>query len=84
MSEKGMKIFMSKGKLPELKSVEFDLCEGCTIGKQKKVSFVKVDKALKLGKMELVHMDLWGPTPMASLGGLLYYIIFIDDSSRKV
>jgi transposase InsO family protein len=29
-------------------------------------------------------MDLWGPTPMASLGGSRYYITFIDDSSRKV
>jgi hypothetical protein len=84
MSEKGMKVLMSKGKLPKLKSVESDLCEGCIIGKQKKVSFVKVGKAPKLGKLELVHMDLWGPAPVASLGGSWYYITFIDDSSRKV
>jgi hypothetical protein len=58
MSKKWMKVLISKGKLPELKSVESDLCEGCIIGKQKKVSFVKVDKAPKLGKLELVHMDL--------------------------
>ena len=58
MSEKGMKVLMSKEKLMKLKSVESDLCEGCIIGKQKKVSFMKVDKAPKLGKLELVHMDL--------------------------
>ncbi|RVW41165.1 Retrovirus-related Pol polyprotein from transposon TNT 1-94 [Vitis vinifera] len=34
-------------------------------------------------KLELVHTDLWGPSPVASLGGSRYYITFIDDSSRK-
>jgi hypothetical protein len=58
MSKKGMKVLMSKGKLSELKLVEFDLCEGCIQGKQKKLSFVKVEKAPKLGKLELVYTDL--------------------------
>jgi hypothetical protein len=35
MSQKGMKELLSKGKLPQLKSVESDLCEGCILGKQK-------------------------------------------------
>ncbi|RVW20652.1 Retrovirus-related Pol polyprotein from transposon TNT 1-94 [Vitis vinifera] len=38
----------------------------------------------KAEKLELVHTDLWGPSPVASLGGSRYYITFIDDSSRKV
>ncbi|RVW83244.1 Retrovirus-related Pol polyprotein from transposon TNT 1-94 [Vitis vinifera] len=59
MSEKGMKMLLSKGKLPELKTP-------------------------KAEKLELVHTDLWGPSPVASLGGSRYYITFIDDSSRKV
>jgi hypothetical protein len=84
MSQKWMKVLMSRGKLPKLKSVEPDLCEGCILGKQKKVSFVKADKAPKLGYLELVHTDLWGPAPMASLEGSQYYITFIDDSSWKV
>jgi hypothetical protein len=45
---------------------------------------VKGDKAPKLGKLELVQMDLWGSAPMASLGGSRYYITFIDDSSKMV
>jgi hypothetical protein len=84
MSKKGMKVHLSKRKLPELKSVESDLCEGCIQGKQKKVSFTKVGKAPKSGKLELLHTDLWGPVTMASLRGLRYYITFIYDSSRKV
>ena len=84
MSEKGMKMLLSKGKLPELKSIDFDMCESCILGKQKNVSFLKTGRTPKAEKMELVHTNLWGPSPIASLGGSRYYITFIDDSSRKV
>ena len=84
MSEKGMKMLLSKGKLPELKSIDFDMCENCLLGKQKNVSFLKTSRTPKAKKLELVHTDLWGPSPVASLGGSRYYITFIDDSSRKV
>jgi hypothetical protein len=73
MSEKRMKILLSKGKLPALKLVESNICEDCIRRKQKKVSFVKVGKALKPEKLDLVHTDLWGPSPVASLGRLQYY-----------
>ena len=33
MSEKRMKMLLLKGKLPELKSIDVDLCESCILGK---------------------------------------------------
>ena len=84
ISEKGMKMLLSKGKLLELKSIDFDMCESCILGKQKKVSFLKINRTPKAKKLELVHTDLWGPSLVASLGGSRYYITFIDDSRRKV
>ena len=84
MSEKGMKMLMSKGKLPKLKSINFDMCESYILGKQKMVSFLKTSKTPKAGRLELVHTDLCGPSLVAFLGGSMYYITFIDDSSRKV
>ena len=84
MSEKWMKMLLSKGKLPKLKSIDFNMCESCILGKQKNVSFLKTGRTPKAEKLELVHIDLWGPSPVASLGGSRYYITFIDDSSRKV
>ncbi|KZV52469.1 hypothetical protein F511_20702 [Dorcoceras hygrometricum] len=51
MSEKGMKILMSNGKLPELKSVEHKLCESCIFGKQRKVSFSKGGREPKAAKL---------------------------------
>ncbi|RVW44994.1 Retrovirus-related Pol polyprotein from transposon TNT 1-94 [Vitis vinifera] len=80
MSEKRMKMLLSKGKLPELKSIDFDMCESCILGKQKNVSFLKIGRTPKAEKLELVHTDLWGPSPVASLGGSRYYITFIDNS----
>ena len=84
MSEKGMEMLLSKRKLPELKSIDFDMCESCILGKQKNVSFLKTSKTPKAEKLELVYINLWGPSSVASLGGSRYYITFIDDSSKKV
>ena len=58
MSEKGMKMLLSKEKLPELKSIDFDMCESCILGKQKNVSFLKTGRTSKAEKLELVHIDL--------------------------
>ena len=58
MSEKGIKMLLSKGKLPELKSIDSDMYESCILGKQKNVSFLKTGRTPKAKKLELVHIDL--------------------------
>ncbi|KAE8659940.1 hypothetical protein F3Y22_tig00116959pilonHSYRG00039 [Hibiscus syriacus] len=83
MSEKGMKTLLSKRKLSNLKTVDVGLCEDCIFGKQKKVDFEKIGKTPKAEKLELVYTDVWGPSPVTSLAGSLYYVTFIDDSTRK-
>ncbi|GJT15050.1 retrovirus-related pol polyprotein from transposon TNT 1-94 [Tanacetum coccineum] len=84
MSEKGMKILASKGRIQDLQKAVVGFCELCVLGKQKKVSFVKSENTRKLQRLELVHTDVYGPTSVASIGGSRYYVTFIDDSSRKV
>ncbi|KAF8773182.1 Retrovirus-related Pol polyprotein like [Argiope bruennichi] len=46
----------------------------------KNVVYKRVTKSV----LEKVHMDLWGPTPVNSLGGSKYFLSIIDDFSRKV
>ena len=84
MSEKGMKIMHSKGKLPCLQSVEIDMCKDCILGKQRRVSFQTSGRTPKKEKLELVHFDVWGPTKVSSIGGKHYFVTFIDDHSQEV
>ena len=73
-----------KRKLPELKFIDFDMCESCILGKRKNVSFLKTSRTPKAEKLESVHIDLWGSSVVAFLEGSRHCITFIDDSSRKV
>ena len=41
-------------------------------------------KTLKVEKLELVHTDIWGKASGPSLRGSMYFVTFIDDSSKKV
>ena len=40
--------------------------------------------ARKTERLQLVHSDVCGPMPMASMGGALYFVTFIDDFLQKV
>lgn len=74
MSIKGVKVLLSKGKLPKLKSTDIDMCENCIMGKQKKVSFLKASRVPRSEKLELIYAELWGPSLVSSLGGSQYYV----------
>ncbi|KAG9441314.1 hypothetical protein H6P81_017168 [Aristolochia fimbriata] len=72
LSESGMRILHSKKVLTD-----------CVLGKQKRVSFNKDDREEKSNRLDLVHTNVWGPAQGKSFGGNLYFVIFIDDYSRK-
>jgi transposase InsO family protein len=68
--------------LPELQVEHDGICRGCALGKNAKGYFPSSDNRSK-GILDLVHSDVCGPMTVASLGGFLYYVIFIDDFSWK-
>ena len=84
MSEKGIKIMHSIGKLHGLKSMNLDMCEECILEKQKRVSFQTYGRTLMKEKLELVHSNIWGSTTTESIGGKQYFVTFIDVHFRKV
>ena len=45
---------------------------------------MKTGKENKSEILELVHIDVWGPTQVSSLGGFHYYFLVINDATRKV
>jgi hypothetical protein len=59
------------------------LCEGCLVGKQHRESFPKESMSRAKQPLELIHSDICGPIEPASLGKNRYFLLFIDDYSRK-
>jgi transposase InsO family protein len=68
--------------IPELKSTHEGICKGCALGKNIKKPLPSSSNRSK-EILDLIHLYVCGPMPVISLGGSLYYVIFIDDYSRK-
>ena len=69
-------------RLPKGKLEQVDTCKGCTLGKYTKSSFHDRDSRAE-AILERVHTDLCGPFSTAFTVKQRYYVIFIDDYSRK-
>ena len=68
--------------LPQLKFIKDKPCDACQKGKQSKSSFKLKNVVSTSRPLELIHMDLFGPTRVASLGGMHYAYVLVDDYSR--
>ena len=56
-------------------------CTSCQLGKQPALSFNN-SESISNNIFELIHSDVWGPSPVASIGGSRYFVVFIDVYSR--
>ena len=56
-------------------------CTHCLYGKMHNLSFPK-SQFVALSPFELVHSNVWGPTPITSVNGFRYYVIFVDHFTR--
>ncbi|KAJ0589340.1 putative RNA-directed DNA polymerase [Helianthus annuus] len=57
------------------------ICTSCELAKYKRLPFVSNNKRSS-SPLDLIHCDLWGPSPVKSVGNYLYYATFVDDFSR--
>ncbi|GJW92197.1 retrovirus-related pol polyprotein from transposon TNT 1-94 [Tanacetum coccineum] len=76
----------SKELVRNLPKLKFDqhLCDACKIGKQAHASHKAKNIVSTTKCLELLHMDLFGPSAVRSYGGNRYTLIIVDDYSRKV
>ena len=68
--------------ISKLKFEKNKLCEACQKGKQVKNSFQSKNVVSTTKPLELLHMDLFGPSRTMSLGGNYYGLVIVDDYSR--
>jgi hypothetical protein len=71
---------VSRGLLGSVSSSPFD-CMPCQLGKQPALPFNN-SESIASATFDLIHSDVWGPSPVPTVGGSRYFVIFVDDFSR--
>ncbi|GJT61808.1 retrovirus-related pol polyprotein from transposon TNT 1-94 [Tanacetum coccineum] len=76
----------SKDLVRNLPKLKFDqhFCDACKIGKQAHASHKAKNVVSTTRCLELLHMDLFGPSAVRSYGGNRYTLVIVDDYSRLV
>ncbi|GJZ62817.1 retrovirus-related pol polyprotein from transposon TNT 1-94 [Tanacetum coccineum] len=74
----------SKELVRNLPKLKFDqhFCDACKIGKQAHASHKAKNIVSTTRYLELLHMDLFGPSVVRSYGGNRYTLVIVDDYSR--
>jgi hypothetical protein len=68
--------------LPRGTLSQLDQCKGCTLGKYVKSTFHEKENRASV-ILERIHTNVCGPFSVASTAKHRYYVIFVDDFSRK-
>ncbi|GKA01371.1 retrovirus-related pol polyprotein from transposon TNT 1-94 [Tanacetum coccineum] len=74
----------SKELVRNLPKLKFDqhFCDACKIGKQAHANHKAKNIVSMTRYLELLHMDLFGPSAVRSDGGNRYTLVIVDDYSR--
>ena len=58
-------------------------CDSCEYGKAHRKPIRKENEAPRVAKIgDEIHLDVWGPSPIQTIGGREYYSTYTDDHSR--
>ena len=75
-----VKQLVSRSLLGSVSNKSFDYMP-CQFGKQTVLLFNN-SVSHALSSFDLIHSDVWGPSPISTPGGSHYFVIFVDDFSR--
>jgi hypothetical protein len=56
-------------------------CSGCKLAKFSALPFNR-SISVYFSPFNLIHSNVWGPSPVATKGGSRHYVSFIDDHTR--
>ena len=68
--------------IPKLSRMSNVVCGLCQLGKQTKAKHPSTQTLATSRPLELLHLDLMGPTRTESLGGKRYIMVVVDDFTR--
>ncbi|GJR13521.1 copia protein [Tanacetum coccineum] len=75
----------SKELVRNLPKLKFDqhFCDACKMGRQAHASHKAKNIVSTTRCLELLHMDIFGPSTVRSYGGNRYTLVIVDDYSKK-
>ena len=71
----------SRGLLGSVSTENFD-CVSCQLGKQSALPF-NSSESISTDIFDLIHSDVWGPSPVSNICGSRYFVVFVDDYYRN-
>jgi GAG-pre-integrase domain len=75
-----MQLLCKTNYLP-ISSVDFSFCIDCHKSKSHKLPFVQ-STSVATAPLQVIHTDLWGPTPELSFSDHRYYVHFTNEFTR--
>ena len=69
--------------LPTLSDLSH-VCDACMMGKHQRSAIPKESQNRTKSPLQLIHIDLSGKMVTPAMGGSLYYMLVVDDFSRKM
>ena len=70
----------SRGLLGLVFTKNFD-CVSCQLGKQPALPF-STSESISTDIFDLIHSDVWVPSPISSIGRSRYFVVFVNDYSH--
>ena len=68
--------------IPKLSRMSNVVCGPCQLRKQTKAKHLSTQTSVTSKPLELLHLDLMGPTRTESFGGKRYIMVMVDDFTR--
>ncbi|CAN1215725.1 Retrovirus-related Pol polyprotein from transposon TNT 1-94, partial [Linum perenne] len=68
--------------LPKIESKKEFFCDACVKGKHTRSTFKSKPVISSSRILELIHVDLFGPANVMTMGGKFYCFVLVDDYSR--
>lgn len=62
-------------------SNNFSSCNSCQCNKSHRLPF-NVSSLKSRGPLDLIYTDVWGPSPVESIDGFKFYVIFVDHFTK--